>query len=98
MSAQPFKMNPESERELIRLLHEAEAEKESVVVEIAGNRYRLVPEDDIQTTEDPAARYDAEKMFAAVEAGFGAFKTMDVEAFLAEIFDAREHNTPHHSF
>ncbi len=98
MSAQPYKIGSESERELVRLLRAAEAEKEPVVVEIAGNRYRLVPEDDIQATGDPAAHYDPAKAQAAVEAGFGAFKTMDVDAFLAEILEEREQDTPDHSF
>lgn len=95
---QPYKVNPENEIELARRLSKAETENEPVVVEIAGNLYRLVPEDDIQTTDDPAANYDPQKALAAVEAGFGAFKTMDVEAFLAEILEAREQDTPGHSF
>jgi len=95
---QPYKVNPENEFELARRLSRAETENEPVVVEIAGNLYRLVPEDDIQTTDDPAANYDPVKALAAVEAGFGAFKTMDVEAFLAEILEAREQDTPGHSF
>ncbi|MGI8690171.1 MAG: hypothetical protein ACR2M3_16465 [Thermomicrobiales bacterium] len=100
MSAQPqpYKVNPENEIELARRLSKAETENEPVVVEIAGNLYRLVPEDDIQTTDDPAANYDPQKALAAVEAGFGAFKTMDVEAFLTDILEAREQDTPGHSF
>jgi hypothetical protein len=100
MSAQPqpYKVNPENEIELARRLSKAETENEPVVVEIAGNLYRLVPEDDIQTTDDPAANYDPQKALAAVEAGAGAFKTMDVEVFLAEILEAREQDTPGHSF
>ena len=95
---QPYKVNPDNERELARRLSRAETKNEPVVVEIAGNRYRLVPEDDIQTSDDPARDYDPQKALAAVEAGFGAFKTMDVEAFLAEILEAREQDTPGHSF
>ncbi len=93
-------MNQEIERELARRLSRAETKNEPVVVEIAGNRYRLVPVDgdDIQTTDDPARDYDPAKALAAVEAGFGAFKTIDVAAFLAEILEAREQNTPNHSF
>jgi len=101
MNAQPqqSQMNQEIERELARRLSRAETKNEPVVVEIAGNRYRLVPvDDDIQTTDDPAARYDPVQALAAVEAGFGAFKTMDVEAFLADILAAREQDTPNHSF
>ena len=68
-------------------------------MEIAGNRYRLVPVDDgIQTTDDPAANYDVEKMLAAIDAGFGAFEGMDVEAFNNEILEAREQDTPYHRF
>jgi len=95
---QPNQMNQEIERELARRLSKAEAENRPVVVEIAGNRYRLVPDDDIQTTDDPAADYDPAKAMAALEAGAGAFKGMDVEAFLAEILEAREQDTPGHSF
>ncbi len=95
---QPNQMNQEIERELARRLSKAEAENRSVVVEIAGNRYRLVPDDAIQTTDDPAANYDPAKAMAALEAGAGAFKGMDVEAFLAEILEAREQDTPGHSF
>ena len=69
-------------------------------VEIAGNRYRLVPviDEGIRTTEDPAANYDVEKMLAAIDEGFGAFEGMDVEAFNAEILAAREQDTPSHRF
>lgn len=97
---QPYEMNQEIERELARRLSRAQAENKPAEVEIAGNLYRLVPVDDdeIQTTDDPAGNYDPAKALAAVEAGFGAFKTMDVEAFLAEILEAREQDTPNHSF
>ena len=92
-------MNQDIERELARRLTKAQAENRPAEVEIAGNLYRLVPvDDDIQTTDDPAANYDPAKALAAVEAGFGAFKTMDVEAFLAEILEAREQDTPNHFF
>ncbi|MDQ2784626.1 MAG: hypothetical protein M3Y58_06450 [Chloroflexota bacterium] len=101
MSAQPQsnEIHQEVERELVRRLNRAEAEHKPAEVEIAGNRYHLVPvDDDIQTTNDPARNYDPQKALAAVEAGFGAFKTMDVEAFLAEILEEREQDTPGHSF
>ena len=102
MSAQPHpdQINQDIERELARRLTKAQAENKPAEVEIAGSRYRLVPvdDDDIQTTDDPAANYDPAKVLAAIEAGAGAFKGMDVEAFLADILEAREQDTPGHSF
>lgn len=100
MSAQPQQnqMNQNIEQELARRLTKAQAENKPAEVEIAGNLYRLVPVDDIHTTEDPAAHYDLEKMLAAIDEGFGAFEGMDVEAFNAEILEAREQDTPTHSF
>ena len=87
------------EHELARRIDHARAAHTLAEVEIAGSRYRLVPVDDaIQTTDDPAADYDPAKAFAAVEAGAGAFKTMDVEAFLAEMLEARAQDTPGHVF
>lgn len=95
MSAQPqpYRVNAENERELARRLTDAAVGNRPVVVEIAGNRYRLVPED-IQTTDNPAANYDPAKVLAAIDAGAGAFTGMDVDAFLAEIAEAREQDTP----
>ncbi len=96
----PYKVDPEQEIELARRLSRADADREPVVLEIAGSCYRLVPVDDdgIQTTDDPAANYDVEKMLAAIDEGAGAFEGMDVEVFLAEILEAREQDTPNHSF
>ncbi len=88
--SQPYRMHPEHELELARRLDRAEAEREPVLVEIAGNRYRLVPDDEIETTEDPAAGYDPAKVRAAINASAGVFAGMDVAAFLAEIAEARE--------
>lgn len=101
MSAQPqqSQMNTEIERELARRLDAAKNENKPAEVQIAGNLYRLVPvEDDIQTTEDPAAHYDVDKMLAAIDEGFGAFEGMDVETFNKEILEAREQDTPSHRF
>jgi hypothetical protein len=102
MSAKPnrVELDPERERDLARRLEHAAASCETVVLEIGGRRCRLVPvdDDDVQTTEEPAAQYDPEKALAAVEAGVGALKGMDVEAFLAEILSEREQDTPQHSF
>jgi len=101
MSAQPqqSQMNQDIERELARRLTSAKADNKPAEVEIAGNRYRLVPiDDDIQTTDDPAADYDPAKALAAIAAGAGAFKGMDVPAFLQEIYEAGEQDTPGHSF
>lgn len=93
-------MNQEVERELARRLVKAQAEHKHAEVKIAGRAYRLVPvdDDDIQTTEDPAANYDVEKMLAAIDEGFGAFEGMDVEAFNNEMLEAREQDTPTHRF
>lgn len=100
MNAQPqqSQMNQEIERELGRHLTKAEAEHKPVEVEIAGNRYRLVPVDEIQTTDDPAANYDVDKMLAVIDEGAGAFAGMDVEAFNKEMLEAQEQDTPGHSF
>jgi len=100
MNAQPQlnQMNQEIEHELARRLNQAQAERKPAEVVIAGNLYRLVPVDDIQTTDDPAANYDVDKMLAAIDEGAGAFEGMDVDAFNAEILEAREQDTPGHSF
>ncbi len=96
---QPHQMNQEIEHELARRLTQAQAERKPAEVVIAGNLYRLVPvDDDIQTTDDPAADYDPAKALAAIAAGAGAFKGMDVPAFLQEIYEAGEQDTPGHSF
>lgn len=88
----PYRMDPEDELKLVRRLRRAEAEQEPVVLEIGGERYRLVPEEDIQITDDPAAHYDPKKALAAIHAGAGAFKGIDVDAFLTEIMEARDLN------
>lgn len=91
---QPYKVNLEHERELAQRLNSADAAREPVVLEIAGSRYRLVPEDDCQTTDDPAANYAPARVLVAIDAGAGAFAGMDVPAFLEEIYEAREQDTP----
>jgi hypothetical protein len=102
MSAEPnlVELDPEREPELALRLERAEASREPVVVAVGVRRYRLVPidEDDVQTTNDPGADFNPEKTLAAVEASFGAFKGMDVEAFLSEILAARVQDTSRHSF
>jgi hypothetical protein len=101
MSAQPQpnSMNPDIEQELARRLDVAKNENKPAEVRIAGTLYRLVPvEAEIETTDDPAGAYDPAKALAAVEAGFGAFKTMDVDKFLADMLEAREQDTPNHAF
>jgi hypothetical protein len=102
MSAEPhlYEIDPEHEREWAERLEHVDVSRALVVLEIGGRLYRLVPVDDadVRTTQDPAAQYDPEKALAAVEAGFGAFKGMDVEAFLAEILAEREQDTSQHSF
>ncbi len=89
------------ERELVRLLTEAEASHRPAEVKLAGRRYRLVPVDDLQTTEDPFRNYDPERALAAVEkiaASGGALKGLDVEAFHDENMESREQDTPGHRF
>lgn len=101
MTAQPQQhtIDRDIERELARRLTRAQAENKPAEVEIAGNLYRLVPvEEDIQTTEDPSAHYDLSRMLAAIDDGAGAFEGLDVDAFNAEILEAREQDTPTHSF
>jgi len=96
---QPDNMHQAIEHELAQRINHARAAHTLAEVEIAGSRYRLVPVDDeVRTTDDPAGDYDPARALAAVEAGAGAFKTMDVEAFLAEILAAREQDTPGHVF
>lgn len=86
------------ERKLIRLLTEAEARHRPAEVKLAGRRYRLVPVDDLQATEDPFKNYDPERARAAVAAAAGALEGLDVEAFLEEIMEMREQDTPDHKF
>jgi hypothetical protein len=101
MSAQrqPNSMDQEIEQELARRLAVAKREHQHAEVEIGGTRYRLVPvEAELEPTDDPAAGYDPQRALAAVDAGFGAFKTLDVDAFLADVLEAREQDTPRHAF
>ena len=95
MSTQPppYRLNPEHERELIRRLKGADIEREPVLVEIAGNRYHIVPDDAIRTTDDASAGYDPAKVLAAIDASAGAFAGMDIAAVLAEVAAAREQDT-----
>jgi len=87
MSAQPQSnhMNQDIERELARRIGIAEAENKPAVVEIAGNRYCLVLVDDIQTTDDPAAHYDPQKMREAIHAAAGAMKGVNRDELLADL-------------
>jgi len=80
MKTQSIKLNPEDE--LAQRLDEVAGQP--VVIEHNGVRYRIEP-------EDPFAFYDPEKAKAAIHAGAGAFKGIDVEQFLAEIREARGH-------
>ena len=70
------------------------AERGFGIIEIAGEP----PCRDGVCTDDPAASYDPAKMLAAIDEGAGAFEGMDVDAFLAEILEAREQDTPTHRF
>lgn len=96
----PLKLDEDHQRELAERLRLAEADHEPVVLEIAGERYRLVPEAEVgpRLTDDPAAGYDPAAVHAAIDAGFGAFSGMDVDAFLEEILEERVQDTPGHSY
>ncbi len=88
MNAQPHphQMNQEIERELARRLTKAQAEHKPAEVEIAGNRYRLVPvDDDIQMTDEPNAPYDPQKMREAIHAAAGTMKGVDRDELLADL-------------
>ena len=88
MSAQPqpYKVPPENERELAQRLSRAGVDNQPVVVEIAGNRYRLVPvDDDIRTTDEPNAHYDSQKMRDAIHAAAGAMKGVNRDELLADL-------------
>ncbi len=83
---QPHQMNQDIERELARRLTRARADNMPAEVEIAGNRYRLVPvDDDIQTTDEPNDNYDPQKMRAAIHAAAGTMKGVNREELLADL-------------
>jgi hypothetical protein len=93
MSAQPqpYKVDPDSD--LGRRLREAD--RQPVILENEGVRFRVVREaDTMQTTDDPWANYDVEKVLQAIEMGAGALKGVDTEALLKEIYESREQDTP----
>ncbi len=98
----PLKLDAEHERDLAERLRLAEANRVPVVLEIAGERYRLVPEakTEIQLADenDPFADYDPVAVLAAIDAGAGALAGIDVEAFLEEILEERIQDTPGHRF
>ncbi len=88
MNAQPrpYQVNPDSE--LARRLNEAD--RQPVVLENAGVRYRVVREaGEIQTTDDPWIHYDAEKVRAAIRASAGALKGVDRDELLADLHAQR---------
>lgn len=88
MNVQPqtHQINQEIERELARRLTRARADNTPAEVEIAGNRYRLVPvDDDIQMTDEPNAHYDPQKMRAAIHAAAGTMKGVDRDELLADL-------------
>jgi hypothetical protein len=94
-------MSHEIERELVKRLGESEAARRPAEIVLAGRRYRLVPVEDVQTTDDPFKDYDPERALAAIElieASSGGLKGLDVEAFLDEIMESREQNTPGHRY
>ncbi len=82
---QPNQIDQEIERELVRRLHTARAENKPAEVEIAGERYRLVPVDDIQMTDKPSADYDPQKMRDAIHAAAGTMKGVNRDELLADL-------------
>ncbi len=56
------------ERELLKVVGEAEAARRPAEIVLSGRRYRLVPVEDGQATEDPFKDYDPERARAAVAA------------------------------
>jgi len=82
---QPNSMNPEIERELARRLDVAKHENKPAEVQIAGNRYRLVPVDDTQTTDEPNAAYDPQQMREAIHAAAGTMKGVNREELPADL-------------
>lgn len=92
MSAQPHAYHIDPESELARRLREAGPRP--VIIENEGVRFRVVREPDvIETTEDPWANYDVEKVLRAIEQGAGALMGVDTDALLREISQAREQDT-----
>jgi len=64
-----------------------EAAGQPVVIAHNGVRYRIEP-------GDPFAFSDPEKMRAAIHAGAGAFKGIDVDQFLVDIREAKPAKQP----
>lgn len=92
-------INQDIERELARCLSQAQAENRPAEIVLAGKVYRLVPVGDVRTTEDPARDYDPARMLASLEtlrASGGVLQGLDIEAFLEEIMEMREQDTPGH--
>lgn len=94
-------MSPDIERELVRRIGEAEAARRPAEIVLSGRRYRLMPVEDVQTTEDPFKDFDPERALAAIEmieASGGGLKGLDIEAFLDEIMESRDQGTPGHRY
>ncbi len=92
MNAQPrpYKVNPDSE--LARRL--SEADRQPVILDNAGVRYRVVREvSEVQMTDDPWAHYDADKIRAAIRASAGALKGVDRDELLADLHAQRGQNS-----
>lgn len=82
---QPNQMNTEIEQELARRLDSAKHENKPAEVMIAGNLYRLVPVDDIHTTDEPSTTYDPQKMREAIHAAAGTMKGVDRDELFADL-------------
>ncbi len=79
-------MNQEIERELAHRLTKAQTENKLAEVTISGNLYRLVPvDDDIQTTDEPNANDDPQKMREAIHAAAGTMKGVNRDELLADL-------------
>ncbi|MGI8854503.1 MAG: hypothetical protein ACR2JW_02015 [Thermomicrobiales bacterium] len=83
---QPNQVDQDIERELARYLDSAKNENKPAEVMISGNLYRLVPvDDDIQTTDEPNAPYDPQKMREAIHAAAGTMKGVNRDELLADL-------------
>jgi len=94
MNAQPrhYRLNPKSE--LTRMLREATGNREPVILEDEGVRYRVVREtEQINVADDPWANYDPEKARAAILASAGALKGVDTKRLKETLRTMREQDS-----
>ncbi len=95
MSTQPHHYHVTRDSDLQQILRKAAANRQPVILEDEGVRYRVVREvPEINLTEDPFATYDVAKVRAALKASAGAFRSLDTAAFKQDIWEARDQDTP----